>query len=237
MSFKASDLRRKGLAKGEVVTYRAPGIPALYARAQTTDRHVFYQIFVLREYRCLDHVRNPRLIVDCGAYVGYSSAYFAARFPQAQIVAVEPDPGNFALLAKNLEPYGKRCNLIPSGLWSKTCGLVMSDHPPGDELEWAYQVRESKPGERPTMQAVDVPSLLRDSGHERISILKIDVEGAEAQVFSRPCEWLDKVDNLVIELHGEKCERIFLRAIEGAGFSVSQCEELTVCVRDGAVRH
>jgi hypothetical protein len=67
--------------------------------------------------------------------------------------------------------------------------------------------------------------------------LKIDIEGAEAQVFGRPCDWLDKVDNLVIELHGEKCERIFRRAIEGRGFSVSTCEELAVCVRDGAVRH
>lgn len=48
----------------------------LRCRANTSDIDVFYGVFVLREYACLDDVEDATLIVDCGANVGYSAAYF-----------------------------------------------------------------------------------------------------------------------------------------------------------------
>jgi hypothetical protein len=82
------------------------------------------------------------------------------------------------------------------------------------------------------MQAIDIGGLLRDSGYARISVLKIDIEGGEAAVFSANYQvWLHKVDNLMIELHGPECEAIFLRAIGGLDFELSRCDELTVCKR------
>src|SRR5688572_10069177 len=69
----------------------------LNCRANTSDRDVFDQIFLNREYRCLDDVREARLIIDCGAYVGYSASYLLTRFSNAYLIAVEPDPENFAI--------------------------------------------------------------------------------------------------------------------------------------------
>ena len=66
----------------------------VYARAGTSDHQVFDQIFIEREYRCLDGLKNPQFILDCGANVGYSSAYFLSRFPDSFVVAVEPDALN-----------------------------------------------------------------------------------------------------------------------------------------------
>jgi hypothetical protein len=72
--------------------------------------------------------------------------------------------------------------------------------------------------------------LLEQSSFDRISILKVDIEGAEEIVFASNYEkWLHKVDNLVIELHGEQCEAVFQNAVAGRGFEVSRCDELTVC--------
>src|SRR4051812_12644684 len=71
------------------------------ARHGTSDLMVFDQIFVERQYSCLDHLHDPKLIIDCGANVGYSSAYFLSRFPKCALIAVEPDPGNFSMLAIN----------------------------------------------------------------------------------------------------------------------------------------
>src|ERR1700733_12545752 len=45
----------------------------LRCRAGTSDQRVFNQIFVKREYQCLDDVASADLILDCGANVGYSS--------------------------------------------------------------------------------------------------------------------------------------------------------------------
>jgi hypothetical protein len=111
-------------------------------------------------------------------------------------------------------------------------GLVLSEVPFGDGREWARTVRETRNGEKPTMTATDIGTLLEDSGYERISILKIDIEGAESVVFSSNYEsWIEKVDNLVIELHGDECRSIFRKAILNADFNLSQCDELTVCKR------
>lgn len=75
----------------------------LRCRAGTSDQGVFNQIFVQRACQCLDDVASADLIVDCGANVGYSSAYFLSRFPGATVIAVEPDAQNFAALEWNLQ--------------------------------------------------------------------------------------------------------------------------------------
>lgn len=208
----------------------------LWWRYHSSDHDVFNQIFLFREYRCLDQVVDPGLIIDCGANVGYSSAYFLSRFPQAIVIAVEPDPDNFAVLQANLAPYKGRCRAIHSGIWSDSVGLVVAEEPFGDGREWSRQVRPAKPDETPTIIAIDIGILLEESGFERISILKVDIEGAEAIVFaSNYQEWLHKVDNLVIELHGSECESIFFNAIAQENFVVDRCDELTVCTRSLAV--
>jgi FkbM family methyltransferase len=208
----------------------------LVCRAGASDVDVFSQIFVTREYRCLDNVREAGLIIDCGANVGYSSAYFLTAYPSAALIAVEPDPENFRLLAENLKAYGARVSLRRAAIWSKPTTLSWSLSDFGDGREWARSVSESKGKGNASIPAIDIGSLLAASGRERISILKIDIEGAESVVFSENYAWLSRVDNLVIELHSEECKTIFHRAIAAEDFVVSECEELTVCQRTSRVK-
>lgn len=222
LKLKRANAIAKSLPKGDLVKVSVPGT-SVYYRAQTSDRYVLYQIFIDREYRCLDHVKEPGLIIDCGANVGYASAYFLQRYPKAHVIAVEPDSGNFALLRQNVQQYSNRCTLLQSGVWSKSTGLVVER---GGLDEWAYTVREAREGEKADLQAVDIGSLLARSGHDRISILKVDIEGSESEVF-RQAAWLEKVDHLVIEIHGPECERVVMQAINGRA-KPTRCEELTV---------
>lgn len=205
----------------------------LACRTNTSDREVFRQIFVDREYRCLDEVTDADLIVDCGANCGFSAAYFLSRYPRSFIIAVEPDSENFRALEANLKPYGDRSRAVKSGIWSHATGLVVEDNSDfGDGREWARTVREVHPGEEPHLQAVDVGQLLDESGHQRISILKMDIEGSERVVFGDGSpDWIDRVDNMVIELHGEECSNVVHAAMRDRGFSVSRCDELTVFTR------
>jgi hypothetical protein len=105
-----------------------------------------------------------------------------------------------------------------------------------DGGEWTKQVREARSNDANVLPAVTVGALLRESGHQRISILKVDIEGSEAIVFSEGYgSWLSKVDVIVIELHDDSafgdCARVFHQAISGQGFTVSRVGELTVCRR------
>jgi FkbM family methyltransferase len=155
---------------------------------------------------------------------------FLSKFPKARLIAVEPDPKNFAMLLNNIRPFGGRATAICSGVWSREVGLVFSEEPFGDGREWARTVRAARAGEKPGLTAKDIGTLLKESGFERISILKVDIEGSEADVFGANYESrIGKVDNLVIELHGAKCEEIFAEAIAKEDFRVEQSDELVVC--------
>lgn len=232
IKYKIVCLRARNAPKGQLfgVHTRLREDP-LYFRAQTSDRDVFHQIIINDEYRCLNDVVNPQLIIDCGANVGYSSAYMLARFPHAHVICIEPDRGNFELLERNLARYKDRCTLIASGVWSSEVGLVISEEPFGDGREWSFTVREARPGEPATMTSIDIGTLIERSGFERVSILKVDVEGAERNIFASNCAWLSNVDNLVIELHSEECVGVVHRAIVDQDFVPSRCDELYVFKR------
>jgi FkbM family methyltransferase len=214
---------------------------ALYpiqCRRHTSDFDVFKQIFVNREYSCLDHIDidSVELIIDCGANIGCSSAYFLSRFPQSRVIAIEPDPENFSMMKQNLKTYGNRVETKQTAIWSKPAELVFSEVTYADGREWTRQVRECQPGESPCMVATDIGTVFKASGYDRISILKIDIEGAEAVVFSTNYQdWLSRVDVLVIELHDNtifgNASDVFFQAISQENFEISRCEELTVCKR------
>ncbi|MDZ7360175.1 MAG: FkbM family methyltransferase [candidate division KSB1 bacterium] len=206
----------------------------LLCRTRSSDRQVFGQIFIDREYGGLDHLRQPRFILDCGANVGYAAAFFLTQFPRANVLAVEPDERNFAVLQRNLAPYGNRAQALLSAVWSHQTGLKVCRGQYGDGQEWATQVRPCLEGEGPDVVAADIGALLSSSGFDRIDILKMDVEGAEAVVFSSNYEsWIDKVDCFMIELHDERCRQAFFHALEGRAFTFSRSGELTVAQRLG----
>lgn len=205
----------------------------LICRPKTSDRGIFDQIFVEREYSCFDDLSNVDLIIDCGANVGYSSAYFLTRFPKCIVICIEPDRSNFKILEKNLALHKDRVKLISTGIWSHSTGLKISEMSYGGEA-CAVQVRECKPGEVPEMQATDVGTLLKESGLNRISILKMDVEGAEAVVFAKNYEsWIPYVDNIAIELHdntsfGQATDVVLNVMSSYKQFNMSESGELTI---------
>lgn len=208
----------------------------LQCRAGTSDIDVFKHIYVLREYALFDDLGNPGLILDCGANVGMSAAYFLARFPRAKVIAVEPDPGNYQQLLHNTRSYGQRLHAVQAGVWPSCVGLKFVKEGFGDGRAWAVAVEEAGPGEPADLQAVSIGTLLEGSGFERIGLLKIDIEGSERALFSEGvASWLGRVDNLVIELHGEACEQAFYSAIEPYDFEVRASGGVVICRSRSAV--
>jgi FkbM family methyltransferase len=201
----------------------------LWCRAASSDYFVFQQIFTERVYSCFDDLENVNLILDLGANVGFSSAYFLSRFPSCTVLAVEPDAQNFAMLEKNLKPYADRAKLVQGAAWSESTTLHFETSSLQPMGEWGRRVSSSEVS-GPSIKAYDIASLLRLTSHDRFSIVKMDIEGAEQEVFSRNYKfWLDCTDNICIELHGDACKKIFHEAIEDRNFILSNSGELTVC--------
>jgi len=209
--------------EGGVMCLRSPALlHPVEMRINTSDSYVFGQVLRRQEYA--PAVDGPvRTIVDCGANVGYTSAYFLSRFPGVRVIAIEPFPANAEMCRRNLAPYGDRAQVIEAAVWPHPARLVM-DYTDGEE--WGVQVREARGDEKGDVDGIDLPSL----GLERIDLLKIDIEGSELRLFNEnPDRWLPNVSNIAIELHGPACVRSFETAMAGYAFESSESGELTIC--------
>ena len=179
----------------------APGMPyPIYLRLRTTDVSVFHEILLAGEYDYQTAV-SPRTIVDAGANIGLASIFFANKYKDATIFAIEPEPSNFALLKKNIAPYR---NIVPiqAALWKSESELVLTDPGTG---KWGFQTDEAPCMgiERQVLRirAITLDQLIREHRLSQIDILKIDIEGAEREVFQNACTWIGRVGVILVELH------------------------------------
>jgi FkbM family methyltransferase len=213
----------------------------LHARLRgSSDLSVFEQTFIVQEYSCLRDLREPLRVLDLGANVGFTAAYFLSIFPRASLIAVEPDEGNLAICRTNLLPYGERARVLPGAVWSQPATLRLIKGTFGDGREWATQVgallgastkkgRASLRGEV-QVQAWDVGSIIDINGGGMVDLLKIDIERAEIEVFGESAaSWLPRVRNICIELHGRDCEEVFFAALWDFDYELERSGELTIC--------
>lgn len=180
---------------------RVPGARrSVRVRLRTSDLWTYDEIFERREYD-VPLPADTRVIIDAGANIGLASVYFALRFPEARILALEPEEANFRLLRRNTEPY-PNIEPIQAALWHHETRLDLEDPERG---AWGYRVAErSQAGAEPSgtqVAAVTVPGLLDARGLEHVDVLKVDIEGAEADVFAHAGAWIHRVRAVIVELH------------------------------------
>jgi len=204
-------------------------------RLGTSDREVLGQIFIEEEYRPMvlsGVLSRPQAIIDLGANVGYSSAYFLSRYPNATVLAVEPDPGNYAICVSNLAPFGGRSKTVLGAAWPESAKLALDRGAWRDGREWSTQVKSADGEDTASayVEGYDIPALIQLSGFSEIDLLKIDIEKSEIELFSRNTEqWLPRVRDICIELHGPDCEAVFFRALSDYSYDLSRSNELTIC--------
>ena len=180
-------------------THMAVAVPGvehpLYLRLCTTDPETYRDIFIDGEYD-YEVGFTPLTIVDIGANCGMTSVFYASRHPGARVVAVEPEPSNYKALLKNTHPYS---NIVPvhAALWNCDGQVeVFAAWPKTNRWgKWGFRVRNGN-----GCRALTLTTLMKEHRIEKVDILKVDVEGAEREIFEN-CDWMDKVRFLAIELH------------------------------------
>ena len=209
---------------------RLKGLPHPVAfRPGTSDVYAIRNVFTREEYP-LAGLQGVRSILDCGANIGAASIWFLRAFPEARLAAVEPDPGNFALLRRNLAPYGGRAAAVQAAVWPSGAPLRLRRGAFRDGLEWSSQVAPPSGGEGGDVRAVTIPQLMSGHGFGEIDLLKIDIERSEIALFSGGCgEWLPRVRNILIELHDGECREAFFRALAGCRYRLEEGKAVTAC--------
>jgi FkbM family methyltransferase len=198
----------------DLAAVKVPGVRSpVYVRPATTDVYSFEEAFI-RHFHHLDINFDPKLIVDCGANVGYVSVLFANSYPNALIIAVEPEESNLKVLRLNAAPYSK-IKIVDAAVWNKPGSVQISN--PHDQKD-AFRV-EAADGSG--IRAVTIPGIMEMAGASRIDLLKLDIEGAEREIFSEPTPWLSHVAVLMIELHDRikpGCSLAFFSALSRYDF-------------------
>jgi FkbM family methyltransferase len=187
------------------VSVRIPGAEhEVSLRLRTSDIMTFDQVFVARDYDSPNLPASADVIVDLGANIGLATMFLGLRYPTARILAVEPEPRNFAALRDNIRALGDRARARHAAAWSDD-GVIHLHTEAESGLPFdAWGVRVSA---RPTStsgvtEARRMTTLLDEAGFDRVDILKIDIEGAELELFSEGAEaWLPRINMVIIETH------------------------------------
>ena len=191
----------------------------VWLRIPSSDVHAYKQVFLNMEYDFYVE-RPPKIIVDAGANAGLVSIYFANKYMRAKIISIEPERGNFEVLKKNTAPYS---NIIPvqAALWDANQMIDVIDLGLG---KWGF-VTESESSKRPltgsichSVRGMTINRIMENFNLAKIDILKVDIEGAEKEVFCDSSAWIDKVDCLIVELHERMksgCNRSFYCGTDG----------------------
>jgi FkbM family methyltransferase len=199
-------------------------------RLGTTDVAAFEHVFINNEYG-IALVLEPRVIIDAGAHVGMSALYFSHRYPAAKIIAIEPEPANFEVLKRNADRFS---NVVPinAALWNYDGTVSIQNN---DSGSWGSRVAAIDSGYQ--VRSVKVTTLLQECDIDKIDLFKIDVEGAECEIFEDAPEWIDRVEVLCAELHDRfrpGCSSAFENAT--ASFPIRwQRGELSCVARDGSI--
>jgi FkbM family methyltransferase len=178
-------------------------------RGMTSDVSVFYEIFALRIYK----IPKTEIIsiVDLGANVGYASIYFSHFCPNAHIVAVEPEPSNYQTLVENTQNL-KNIDCVHAAIWPQETELTLQNP---SAPNWSFQYQESAQATAgPVIKTQTLPGLMEKFALKRINLLKIDIEGAEKNLFASNTHWLHYVDCLQIEIHSDEAKKVVFNALQ-----------------------
>jgi FkbM family methyltransferase len=151
---------------------------------------------ITAHYQALVAAGRVPLIVDAGAHIGAAALWFAARYPASRIVAVEPAEENLALLRRNAEEAG--ITVVAAALGDADGEAQLADT---GQSSMGFRVG----GEGPTrpVAMLSLPTLLaRHAAEAEPFILKIDIEGAERQMFAAGVdEAASRFPLIVVEEH------------------------------------
>jgi FkbM family methyltransferase len=218
-TLKLIEKETKGSHNPRQVKLRSLLHPIL-VRPGTLDSGTIINNVIRAEYGRLKLDNEPDWMIDAGAYIGDTTAYFLSRFPGLKVIALEPNPENFEAASKNLAPYGERAIAIQKALHCEEGELCFSGSGTAGAISGMGQKVES----------TSIPALINKFSIKRINILKIDIEGGEEALFKdQPEVWLSRVDWLILEIHSDSILALISRVLLANGFSMRPYRSIWYC--------
>jgi len=180
------------------------GIP-IFLRANTSDFAIAISNLCEGEFDELPVElisQSGGIIIDAGGYIGTSAIALSRLFPEKIIVTLEPNKENFRILSKNIQSHQKIFALNKALTKEGTSYLDLYDR----TSEYGYTVVKSPLDNRDArkiarVECISVQAILKLFHAQKISLLKLDIEGGEVAVFEDSMNWMNQVNCIYAELH------------------------------------
>lgn len=167
-----------------------------YQRATNYARGIARRAQTLGEDYLLPQVAfaDGDVVVDCGANVGDLKLYFRHIGVDVEYVGIEPGPGEFAALARNVAPSA----VHNVGLWNEDGELTFYVSSKGADSSLI------EPPSYDSISKVPIRRLDTLVDYPRIKLLKIEAEGAEPEALEGSSGILDRIEYITVDAGAER---------------------------------
>ena len=153
------------------------------------------------------------VIVDVGAYTGQGAKAYAKQYPNGTIYAIEACPINYKILQKRVSSLK---NVVPCNCAiSDVSGVIPFYYASRKKIEGTSQCNSlyekfvSKKSWVDNSKMVEVQALTMDDFYkahkiDRVTLLDINAEGAEYQIFPGDLDFLKRTDMIYVMFHCKK---------------------------------
>jgi len=194
------------LGKMRLVDYSVPR----FHEVMGFDLHPIYfpslaePLITTEQYLDFADLRNGSVVLDLGAYNGFTSIVFDQNVGNyGHVIAVDADEVNIQAIEKNLSLYskvtGRRIEVLEGAVWDNDDGIMFSSE--GSPGSSASGIIGDYRGEQRKVRSFTLSTIARKYGLPQVDFIKCDIEGAEINVFN-DAEFFERYrPKIIIESH------------------------------------
>ncbi len=198
------------------------------AYRSNVDQSVINEVFEYREYQAVEPIiaAAQAPIIDAGGHGGYFTLYCRALNPAVPIITIEPAAANLALMEENffanqVEPVEMIVGVLAARTATRQLHLARDNH--------NHSLVEPPIAERAgtlLVQGYALRDILDQRQIKTVSLLKLDVEGAEYELLDGwTVDDYARVENIIMEYHlgavPHRTDKDLHRTLRTAGYTVT----------------
>lgn len=207
------------------------GIGSFTFRPYSSDSLVVRQHFFGKELAPIVSYFNsqltpPKLMIDVGGNIGASACFMHWNFPYLKSLILEPSASNLRVAKFNLEQ--ENSILWNKALWWRSEILNFDE----GRSAWSRKVSKTSSGKK--VQSVGLSEILEMEQFSNPDYIKIDIEGAEEEVFEKDTRLgnlVHSVSCISVEPHSERGKELIESKLRSWGYRVEYSGELIIGFR------
>jgi FkbM family methyltransferase len=179
----------------------------------------------------MNHVKKDQIVIDLGAHIGYYTLMMAKLVgPNGKVFAFEPEPRNLELLQKNISKNGyENVIVVPKAVSNneENCILYVGQESFGANKIFKPKKTNVQKFKEIKTQTIKLDNYFKENSFlEKISFLKMDIEGSEIKALEGMKKILESNQELMIftEINKDALEdsgsdyKKMLKYLEGFNF-------------------